>query len=86
MLRFARNDDFRAVIARSAATKQSRAVLVYLLLLALPVMAAGVSWSRLAAPWPDPASFGDIPGIAVTWPSIDWGRFMAEIFARPNGS
>jgi dienelactone hydrolase len=32
-------------------------------------MAAAVSWSRLAEPWPDPASLADIPGIAVTWPS-----------------
>jgi dienelactone hydrolase len=32
-------------------------------------MAAGMSWSRLTAPWPDPATLGDIPGVAVTWPS-----------------
>ena len=28
-----------------------------------------MSWSHLAGPWPDPASLGDIPGVAVTWPS-----------------
>ena len=32
-------------------------------------MAAAVSWSRLAEPWPDPASLADIPGIPVSWPS-----------------
>ena len=28
-----------------------------------------MSWPCLAEPWPDPASLGDLPGIAVTWPS-----------------
>src|SRR5437870_9539748 len=37
--------------------------------LAVPALAAAVSWSRLGEPWPDPASLADIPGIAVTWPS-----------------
>src|ERR1700716_3331860 len=48
----------------------SRSVLLTILrvALALPAVAA-VSWSRLAEPWPDPASLADIPGIAVTWPS-----------------
>src|SRR5258708_9222806 len=27
------------------------------------------NWSRLSQPWPDPASLGDIPGAAVSWPS-----------------
>jgi len=40
-----------------------------LLLLAFPVMAAGVNWSCLTSPWPEPATLGDIPGIAVAWPS-----------------
>lgn len=40
-----------------------------LIALAAPAMAADVNWSRLTAPWPDPASLGDLPGIAVTWPS-----------------
>lgn len=39
------------------------------MLLALPAMAAGMSWSRLAGPWPDPAVLGEIPGMPVTWPS-----------------
>lgn len=39
-----------------------------LLVLAVPAMAAA-DWSRLAEPWPDPASLGDSPGIAVSWPS-----------------
>jgi len=49
----------------------SRSVLLTILLaaLAIPAAAAAVSWSRLAEPWPDPASLADIPGIAVTWPS-----------------
>src|SRR5258708_27870748 len=32
-------------------------------------MAAAVSWSRVAEPWPDPASLADIPGVPVSWPS-----------------
>ena len=40
-----------------------------LLLLALPIMAAAVNWTRLAEPWPDPANLADIPGIPVSWPS-----------------
>ena len=32
-------------------------------------MAADLSWSRLTAAWPDPASLGDTPGVTVTWPS-----------------
>jgi dienelactone hydrolase len=32
-------------------------------------MAAVMNWSRLAEPWPDPASLGDIPGVPATWPS-----------------
>jgi len=49
----------------------SRSVLLTILLaaLAMPAVAAAVNWSRLAEPWPDPASLADIPGIAVTWPS-----------------
>ena len=42
---------------------------ILLAALALPAVAAAVSWSRLAEPWPDPASLGDIPGVAVSWPS-----------------
>jgi dienelactone hydrolase len=34
-----------------------------------PVLASPVNWARLSGPWPDPASLGDAPGIAVTWPS-----------------
>jgi dienelactone hydrolase len=40
-----------------------------LLLIAFPVLAAGMSWSHLAGPWPDPAALGDVPGVAVSWPS-----------------
>ena len=40
-----------------------------LLLLALPIMAAAVNWTRLAEPWPDPASLADLPGVPVSWPS-----------------
>lgn len=32
-------------------------------------MAALMNWSRLTEPWPDPATLGDIPGVAVSWPS-----------------
>jgi dienelactone hydrolase len=32
-------------------------------------MAGAMSWPRLTEPWPDPGSLGDIPGIAVSWPS-----------------
>jgi dienelactone hydrolase len=35
----------------------------------LPGLAPPVSWTRLSQPWPDPAGLGDIPGIAVSWPS-----------------
>jgi dienelactone hydrolase len=71
LLRFARNDERRSAIARSAATKQSRRTLfsaLVFLLLVLPA-AAAVSWSQLTGVWPDPALLGDIPGIAVSWPS-----------------
>lgn len=44
-------------------------LLLALLLLAFPAMAAGMSWSHLTGPWPDLASVGDIPWVAVTWPS-----------------
>jgi dienelactone hydrolase len=27
------------------------------------------NWSRLAQPWPDPTTLGDIPGVAVSWRS-----------------
>src|SRR5258707_11914168 len=49
----------------------SRLYLLAILLaaLALPALAATVSWSRLGEPWPDPASLADIPGVAVNWPS-----------------
>ena len=40
-----------------------------LLVLALPVMAAAVNWTRLTEPWPDPASLADIQGVPVSWPS-----------------
>jgi dienelactone hydrolase len=40
-----------------------------LVIIAVPAMAAAVSWSRLAEPWPDPASLADIPGVPVSWPS-----------------
>jgi dienelactone hydrolase len=33
------------------------------------VALSAMSWSRLAAPWPDPASLADLPGVAVSWPS-----------------
>ena len=42
---------------------------ILLAALALPAVAAAVSWSRLGEPWPDSASLGDIPGVAVSWPS-----------------
>src|SRR5690242_10780499 len=32
-------------------------------------MAAAVNWTRLAEPWPDPASLADLPGVPVSWPS-----------------
>lgn len=35
---------------------------------ALPAMAA-VNWSRLAEPWPEPATLGDMQGVAVSWRS-----------------
>lgn len=28
-----------------------------------------MNWARLAEPWPDPASLGDIPGVPVSWAS-----------------
>jgi len=42
-----------------------------LLAIALPAIAMAVSmnWSRLTEPWPDPATLGDIPGVAVSWAS-----------------
>ena len=40
-----------------------------LLVLAVPVMAAAVNWTRLSEPWPDPASLADIQGVPVSWPS-----------------
>src|SRR5262252_10076735 len=48
-----------------------RALLFALLFFAaaVPVMAAAVDWARLAGPWPDQAAPGDIPGVAVSWPS-----------------
>ena len=42
---------------------------ILLAALALPAVAAAVSWSRLGEPWPDPASLADLPGVAVSWPS-----------------
>lgn len=46
---------------------------LFFVLLFLPVAAArpaaAADWSRLTQPWPDPSSLGDIPGIAVSWPS-----------------
>src|SRR5580765_413489 len=41
---------------------------------------APTSWSRLSQPWPDPASLGDIPGVAVSWPSSS--PFAAEDIGR----
>ena len=32
-------------------------------------MAAGMNWSHLLGSWPDPTLLGDIPNMAVTWPS-----------------
>ncbi|HEX6441307.1 MAG TPA: dienelactone hydrolase family protein [Stellaceae bacterium] len=46
-----------------------RAIVVLLLALAVPALAAAMSWSRLAEPWPDPASLGDLPGSPVSWTS-----------------
>jgi hypothetical protein len=72
LLRFARNDGSGGVIARNAATKQSRWAYYALSLLvcAFPVIAmAAVNWTRLAGPWPDPARLTEIPGVAVSWPS-----------------
>jgi dienelactone hydrolase len=59
------------VIARSGATKQSPWVwsAIFVVGFALCAMAAPVSWSRLAEPWPDPATLADIPGVPVSWPS-----------------
>jgi dienelactone hydrolase len=28
-----------------------------------------MNWQRLTEPWPDPATLGDLPGFAVSWPS-----------------
>jgi len=47
----------------------ARLALFLLLALALPALAASMNWSRLAEPWPDPASLGDLPGVAVSWPT-----------------
>jgi len=46
-----------------------RAAVVLLLALAGPAVAAAMSWSRLAEPWPDPTSLADVSGVAVSWPS-----------------
>lgn len=64
-----RNDEPSAIIASEA--KQSRWCWTALLLVlfALPVSGAAASWLRLTQPWPDPAGLGEIPGIAVSWPS-----------------
>ena len=45
------------------------AAVLLLFVVALPAMSLAVSWSRLAEPWPDPASLGDLPGVAASWPS-----------------
>jgi dienelactone hydrolase len=45
------------------------ALVLLLLAITLPAVAASMNWSRLAEPWPDPASLGDIPGVAVSWAS-----------------
>src|SRR3954468_19070569 len=59
-------------------------VLFAVLSLGSPVTAADLSWSRLTAAWPDPASLGDIPGTAVSWPSRS--PFTPEdIGAGPEG-
>jgi dienelactone hydrolase len=44
-----------------------RAAPVLLLVITLPAVA--MSGSRLAEPWPDPGSLGDLPGVAVSWAS-----------------
>ena len=50
-------------------TRRCRSLLfAVVLVVAFPAVAA-VSWAHLTEPWPDPASLGDIPGIAVSWPS-----------------
>src|SRR4051794_7585335 len=69
--RCGRNDSQGVVIARRAARKQAAWGLsaVFLISFTLCAMAAAVSWSRLAEPWPDPASLVDIPGVPVSWPS-----------------
>jgi dienelactone hydrolase len=37
-------------------------------------------WDRLTQPWPDPATLGDIPGVAVSWPSSS--PFVSEDIGR----
>jgi dienelactone hydrolase len=46
-----------------------RALAALLLTLAAPALAAAMSWLRLAEPWPNPAAYADLPGIAVSWQS-----------------
>ena len=46
-----------------------RAFVVLLLALGVPALAAGMSWSRLAEPWPDPTSLDELPGSPVSWAS-----------------
>jgi dienelactone hydrolase len=48
----------------------TRWLLAVVLLLLFSVSGdAAVNWTRLAGPWPDPATLADIPGVAVSWPS-----------------
>ena len=42
---------------------------LWVLLLAAPMMAEAAGWQRLTEPWPEAAGLGDLPGVAVSWPS-----------------
>src|ERR1700726_929412 len=53
---------------RAMAGLRSLMLATLLVSIAVPAMAASVNWSRLAEPWPDPASLADIPGVPVSWP------------------
>ena len=57
---------------------------IFLLGFTLCAMAAAMSWSRLAEPWPDPASLADLPGIPVSWPSTS--PFAPEDIGTSNAT
>jgi dienelactone hydrolase len=61
----------------------ARTAFALALVIALSAFAAAMNWSRLAEPWPDPASLADLPGVAVSWPSSS-PFSPAEIGAGPE--